>query len=96
MWMGEQVTEFGVGNGISIILFAGILARIPSMVSGMKDGIQRWSAINAGTLTAETPDLCRLHRGTGAGLPERRAGSLEHCTAGHRYAGSDRIHRLYQ
>ena len=54
MWMGEQVTEFGVGNGISIILFAGILARIPSMVSGMKDGIQRWSAINAGTLTAET------------------------------------------
>ena len=52
MWMGEQVTEFGVGNGISIILFAGILARIPSMVSGMKDGIQRWSAINAGTLTA--------------------------------------------
>ena len=54
MWMGEQVTEFGVGNGISIILFAGILARIPSMVSGIKDGIQRWSAINAGTLTAET------------------------------------------
>ncbi len=54
MWMGEQVTEFGVGNGISIILFAGILARIPSMVSGMKDGIQRWSAINAGTLTADT------------------------------------------
>ena len=54
MWMGEQVTEFGVGNGISIILFAGILARIPSMVSGMKDGIQRWSAINAGTLTAES------------------------------------------
>ena len=54
MWMGEQVTEFGVGNGISIILFAGILARIPTMVSGMKDGIQRWSAINAGTLTAET------------------------------------------
>ena len=54
MWLGEQITEFGVGNGISIILFAGILARIPSMVSGMKDGIQRWSAINAGTLTAET------------------------------------------
>lgn len=33
MWMGEQVTEFGVGNGISIILFAGILARVPNMVS---------------------------------------------------------------
>ncbi len=32
MWMGEQVTEFGVGNGISIILFAGILSRVPSIV----------------------------------------------------------------
>ena len=33
MWMGEQVTEFGVGNGISIILFAGILSRVPVMAS---------------------------------------------------------------
>jgi len=33
MWMGEQVTEFGVGNGISIILFAGILSRVPNMVT---------------------------------------------------------------
>jgi len=33
MWMGEQVTEFGVGNGISIILFAGILSRVPNMIS---------------------------------------------------------------
>jgi len=33
MWMGEQVTEFGIGNGISIILFAGILSRVPLMVS---------------------------------------------------------------
>ena len=34
MWMGEQITEFGVGNGISIILFAGILSRVPTMVNG--------------------------------------------------------------
>ena len=33
MWLGEQVNEFGIGNGISIILFAGILSRVPSMVS---------------------------------------------------------------
>jgi preprotein translocase subunit SecY len=33
MWLGEQVNEFGVGNGISIILFAGILSRVPTMVS---------------------------------------------------------------
>ena len=30
MWMGEQITEFGVGNGISIILFASIIARFPT------------------------------------------------------------------
>ena len=53
MWMGEQVNEFGVGNGISIILFAGILARVPSMISGMVKGIQTWSSIRSGALTAE-------------------------------------------
>ena len=42
MWMGEQVTEFGVGNGISIILFAGILSRVPVMVSqGVAFGMQK-------------------------------------------------------
>ena len=54
MWMGEQVTEFGVGNGISIILFAGILSRVPNMVSGMIDGIKTWSSVQNGTLTLET------------------------------------------
>ena len=32
MWLGEQVNEFGIGNGISIILFAGIISRVPVMV----------------------------------------------------------------
>ena len=31
MWLGEQITEKGVGNGISIIIFAGIVASIPAM-----------------------------------------------------------------
>ena len=35
MWMGEQITEFGVGNGISIILFASIVARFPSSIGTM-------------------------------------------------------------
>ena len=30
MWLGEQITEYGIGNGISMILFANIIARIPS------------------------------------------------------------------
>jgi len=33
MWLGEQVNEFGIGNGISIVLFAGILSRVPTMIS---------------------------------------------------------------
>ena len=43
MWLGEQITEFGIGNGISVILFAGIVSRFPSMVEGMVVGVQRWS-----------------------------------------------------
>ena len=54
MWMGEQVTEFGVGNGISIILFAGIVSRVPTMVSSMVQGVSRWSAKNSGDMTLES------------------------------------------
>ena len=39
MWLGEQITEFGIGNGISIILFAGILSRGPSMISTIVTGV---------------------------------------------------------
>jgi len=30
MWLGELITEYGIGNGISLIIFAGIIARLPS------------------------------------------------------------------
>ena len=33
MWLGEQITEFGIGNGISMILFANIISGIPGMVN---------------------------------------------------------------
>ena len=39
MWLGEQCNEFGVGNGISMILFAGIISRVPNMVSDLYQGI---------------------------------------------------------
>jgi len=54
MWMGEQVNEFGIGNGISIILFAGIISRVPTMISNMVDGVKTWSNINNGILSMET------------------------------------------
>ena len=39
MWLGEQITEFGIGNGISIILFAGIVSRFPIAIIGMVRGV---------------------------------------------------------
>ncbi|MEM9222810.1 MAG: preprotein translocase subunit SecY [Pseudomonadota bacterium] len=34
MWLGEQITSRGVGNGISLIIFAGIIAELPSAIAG--------------------------------------------------------------
>ena len=41
---GEQITEFGVGNGISIILFTGIVSRIPHMIMSLVTGVKNWAA----------------------------------------------------
>lgn len=35
MWLGEMITENGIGNGISLIIFAGIVSGIPGMISGV-------------------------------------------------------------
>jgi preprotein translocase subunit SecY len=35
MWLGEQITERGLGNGISILIFAGIAAGLPSAMGGL-------------------------------------------------------------
>ncbi|MBR4194063.1 MAG: preprotein translocase subunit SecY [Oscillospiraceae bacterium] len=46
MWMGEQITEFGIGNGISIILFASIVSRFPTgvanAISNIASGALAW------------------------------------------------------
>ncbi len=42
MWLGEQITEHGVGNGISILLFAGIISRLPNAVYYMYTGARNW------------------------------------------------------
>ena len=43
MWLGEQITERGLGNGISIIIFAGIAAGLPSAIGGMGELIRTGS-----------------------------------------------------
>ena len=48
MWLGEQITEHGIGNGISMILFANIVSRLPSMtgtVVGMINPTDWWKTI---------------------------------------------------
>lgn len=46
MWLGEQITEFGIGNGISMILFANIISRLPAGVyhifSNVRSGVLAW------------------------------------------------------
>ena len=46
MWLGEQITEFGIGNGISIILFASIVSRLPrsaiQTVTNIANGSLKW------------------------------------------------------
>ena len=48
MWLGEQINEKGVGNGISLIIFAGIVSRIPSGVRTL------FVSVEAGTLSVVT------------------------------------------
>lgn len=59
MWLGEQITEFGIGNGISIILFAGIVSRFPRMVMDGINGFQTWLTVNGGTagVIAKNPKM---------------------------------------
>ncbi len=49
MWLGEQITEYGIGNGISMLLFAGIVSRFPSgignLVSQAVNGSINWIAV---------------------------------------------------
>ena len=42
MWLGEQITDKGIGNGISMILFAGILSRMPTLINQIITGVQQW------------------------------------------------------
>lgn len=49
MWLGEQINDKGIGNGISLIIFAGIVARIPSGIRSLTTSVQD-GAISAVTL----------------------------------------------
>ncbi len=50
MWIGEQIDEYGIGNGISLIIMAGIVARIPDATISLfwESGHFRWSVLTIG------------------------------------------------
>ncbi|MDZ4792597.1 MAG: preprotein translocase subunit SecY [Hyphomicrobiales bacterium] len=51
MWLGEQITARGVGNGISLIIFAGIAAELPGAIAGTLE-LGRTGALSAGLIMA--------------------------------------------
>ena len=51
MWLGERITERGIGNGISLIIFAGIIARVPSAVRQLYE-LTVTDVINVGEVIA--------------------------------------------
>ncbi|MBR1779481.1 MAG: preprotein translocase subunit SecY [Clostridia bacterium] len=54
MWLGEQINDKGMGNGISILLFAGIVARMPTLIAtlwGYIDSAIKYPNVNSAILT---------------------------------------------
>ena len=51
MWLGEQITARGIGNGISLIIFAGIVAELPSAIAGTLE-LGRQGALSTGLILA--------------------------------------------
>ena len=49
MWLGEQITARGIGNGISLIIFSGIVANLPSAISGTLE-LGRTGALSTGLI----------------------------------------------
>lgn len=49
LWLGEQISERGIGNGVSLMIFAGIVLSLPSLASrmaqGFQDGVIQWYSI---------------------------------------------------
>src|SRR5262245_11818191 len=47
MWLGEQITERGIGNGVSLVISIGIMARIPQAGQGLKDMFRPGSGLES-------------------------------------------------
>ena len=61
MWLGEQITEHGVGNGISIILFTGIVSRGPALIHTLYTGVRNYFTDTSGWTEEATSRMIRIH-----------------------------------
>ena len=80
MWLGEQIDEYGIGNGISLIIMAGIVARIPAATASLffEGGQFKWIGLHAGRRRRPGHQLREARR---ADLPvhrRRRRGHRHH------------------
>ena len=55
MWIGEQIDEYGIGNGISLIIMAGIIARMPAATASLffESGHFNWQTLTLGGTSGE-------------------------------------------
>ena len=71
MWLGEQVTSRGIGNGISLIILSGIVAELPSAIAGTLE-LGRQGALSTGRLLIQYPKRQvgnRMFEGQSSHLP---------------------------
>ena len=61
MWLGEQITEHGVGNGISIILFTGIVSRGPALIRTLFTGVRNYFTDTSGWTEEALSRTIKMH-----------------------------------
>ena len=61
MWLGEQITEHGVGNGISIILFTGIVSRGPALIRTLFTSVRNYLTDTSGWTEEAQANLTTMH-----------------------------------
>jgi preprotein translocase subunit SecY len=68
MWLGEQITERGIGNGVSLVITIGILARLPAAATGLRDMFMASAGVDAKFNIGHAAALLLLLLGVIAGV----------------------------
>jgi preprotein translocase subunit SecY len=92
MWLGEQITERGLGNGISILIFAGIAAGLPGAIGGLLELVRTgaMSIIVACSSSRGVPG--DLFRGVRRARPAQDPGELRARQVGNKVYGGQSSH----